>query len=88
MFGIGFTETLVILVFGLIFLGPKKLPELAKSIGKAIREFQSASNDIMNPSNYDSENPQKKIEDTSSLSDEGSVEIDSSKTEKKDSTKT
>ncbi len=39
MFGIGWQELLVILIVLLIFVGPKKLPELAKSISKAIREF-------------------------------------------------
>ena len=39
-------EILVILVLALIFLGPKKLPELASGIGKAIREVRKATADI------------------------------------------
>lgn len=42
MFGIGFPELLVILVIGLVFLGPGKLPELGEALGRAIREFQFA----------------------------------------------
>lgn len=45
--GIGGGELLIIFVFALIFIGPKKLPELAKGLGKALREFQKAKNDLM-----------------------------------------
>lgn len=47
MFGLGATEVIVILVLALIFIGPKKLPELAKGLGKGLREFQKAKDDIM-----------------------------------------
>jgi sec-independent protein translocase protein TatA len=43
MFGLGFGELVVIFLFALIFIGPKKLPELAKGLGKGIREFQNAA---------------------------------------------
>jgi Tat protein translocase TatB subunit len=46
MFGIGMTELLVILVVGLLVIGPKKLPELARSLGKGLAEFRRASNDM------------------------------------------
>jgi sec-independent protein translocase protein TatA len=39
---IGFPEMLVILVIGLIVLGPKKLPEAGKSLGKGMREFKDS----------------------------------------------
>jgi len=39
---IGGSELLVILFVAFIFFGPKKLPELGKSLGKGIREFKSA----------------------------------------------
>ena len=42
MFGIGFQEMLIILVVVLIFFGPKRLPDLAKSLGKGIAEFKKA----------------------------------------------
>lgn len=51
MFGLGAGELLVIFVFALLFIGPKKLPELAKSLGKSLREFQNAKDDFMNSMN-------------------------------------
>lgn len=42
MFGLGVSEVLIILVIALVFLGPKKLPELAKGLGKGLRNFQDA----------------------------------------------
>ena len=46
MFGIGTTELLVILFIILLVFGAKKLPELAQGLGKGIREFKKASNEI------------------------------------------
>lgn len=46
MFGIGMTELLVIFVIGLVVLGPKRLPSLARSLGRSLAEFRRASNDI------------------------------------------
>ena len=46
MFGIGFQEMLLILVVVLIFFGPKRLPDLAKSLGKGLAEFKKASEDV------------------------------------------
>jgi sec-independent protein translocase protein TatA len=39
---IGLPEILVVLVIALIIFGPKRLPELGKSLGKGIREFRSS----------------------------------------------
>jgi len=46
MFGIGMPEMLIILAVALIFLGPKKLPDLAKSLGRALGEFKRATSDL------------------------------------------
>ena len=43
---IGGPEIIVILLFIVIFFGSKKIPELAKGLGKAMREVKDASNDI------------------------------------------
>jgi TatA/E family protein of Tat protein translocase len=46
MFGIGMPEMLLILAIALIVIGPKKLPDLAKSLGRAIGEFRKAASDL------------------------------------------
>jgi len=46
MFGMGMPEVILILAVGLIVIGPKKLPELAKSLGKGIVEFKRATQDF------------------------------------------
>ena len=46
MFGIGTTELLVILAIALVVLGPKRLPELARSLGRGMAEFRRASTDM------------------------------------------
>ena len=45
---IGLPEMLIILVVALIFFGPRKLPELGRSLGRSIGEFKRASNELRN----------------------------------------
>jgi sec-independent protein translocase protein TatA len=46
MFGIGIPELLVIFVVALLVLGPQRLPEVAKALGKALAEFRRATSDL------------------------------------------
>ena len=48
MFGLGMPEILLILAIALIVIGPQKLPEVAKTLGKAMGEFKRSAQDLKN----------------------------------------
>jgi len=45
---LGFPELIIIFVVALLVFGPRKLPELGRSLGKGLSEFKRASNDLRN----------------------------------------
>ena len=54
MFGsIGFQELVIILIVAHVIIGPKRLPELAKTIGRSLRDFKRATSDIQDQINLD-----------------------------------
>jgi len=53
MFGIGTGELIVILIVALVIIGPQKLPEIAKSLGKAMGEVKRATRDIQDELKFD-----------------------------------
>ena len=66
MFGLGVQELMLILVIAMFFFGGKKLPEIAKGLGKGIREFKRASEGgADNEDEHEPEEPKKKIESKS-----------------------
>ncbi len=60
---IGWTELLLIIVIALLLFGPRRLPELAKSMGEAINEFRKASSGVISK---DKEEKEEKIKKGSS----------------------
>ena len=70
IFGMGLPELAVILVLALLVFGPKKLPEIGRSLGKAIRSFQDASKEFENEFKREAE----QLENTVKTSMEASLE--------------
>jgi TatA/E family protein of Tat protein translocase len=58
MFGIGAQELLVIAVIALLVFGPKRLPELARSLGRGMAEFRRASSDLRRSLSVDDAPPE------------------------------
>ena len=68
MFGsIGMTELIVIMVVALIVIGPKRLPELARTLGKALGDFKRATSDFQNSfrmeDDYDLDIPDEEVKE-------------------------
>jgi len=57
---IGIQEMILILVIALVVFGPKRLPELGRSIGKTLAEFRRASNEIKHNIEKELEDPEQK----------------------------
>lgn len=64
MFGLGVGEIVIILVVALIFIGPKKLPELARGLGKGLREFQNAAKGISETIHNPTPSEPQKLDDS------------------------
>jgi sec-independent protein translocase protein TatA len=67
IFGIGLPEMAVIFVVALLVFGPKKLPEIGRSLGKAIRGFQEASNEFQTEFKREAEQLEQAVKTTAEL---------------------
>jgi sec-independent protein translocase protein TatA len=67
IFGIGLPEMAVIMVVALLIFGPKKLPEIGRSLGKTIRSFQDASNEFQNEFKREAEQLEPTVKTTAEL---------------------
>ena len=81
--GLGMGEVILILAIVLIMFGAKKLPELAKGLGKGIKEFKRASSDIQDEMDrttvYEEEHrePQQRVEKKESSNKDKTVTVES-----------
>jgi len=69
MFGIGFPELIIIMVVALIIIGPSKLPDLARALGKGMAEFRKATQDIKESLDLDQEFEEAKEELADAIGD-------------------
>lgn len=61
VFGIGLPEMALIMVLALLVFGPKKLPEIGRSLGKAIKGFQDASKEFENEFKREAEHLEQSV---------------------------
>ncbi len=73
-FGIGLPETIAIAVVVLLVFGPKKLPEIGKSLGKAIKGFQEASTDFQSEFKKEVEAIETAVKSPSTLESSEAIE--------------
>ncbi|XZN92982.1 MAG: TatA/E family twin arginine-targeting protein translocase [Microcoleus sp.] len=82
IFGIGLPEMAVIFTIALLVFGPKKLPEIGRSMGKALRGFQDASRDFESEFNREA----KQLEEAVASSSKPETEKLAAANPKEDST--
>lgn len=67
IFGIGLPEMALIMGVALLIFGPKKLPEIGRSMGKAVRGFQEASKEFENEFKREAEQLEEAVKTTAEL---------------------
>lgn len=88
MFGIGFPELIIIMAIALIVIGPSKLPDLARALGKGMAEFRKATQEIKDSLNLDEDLEEVKRDLTDSISGiDSEMDFDYPQTEEEDTPK-
>jgi sec-independent protein translocase protein TatB len=76
MFGIGTSEILIILLIALIVLGPKEIPKVARTLGRAMREFQRITDELRHSIDMEIENDEEaKTKPPENKTEERKVEV-------------
>jgi TatA/E family protein of Tat protein translocase len=73
MFGIGVPEMIMIAAIALIVIGPKKLPDLARSLGRALGEFKKATRELKDSLSFDDD--LKELKDVKTAFDDLNPEV-------------
>ena len=86
IFGIGLPEMALITIVALLVFGPKKLPEIGRSVAKTLRSFQDASKEFENEFKKEAENIEKSVSMNAKL--EASKDLNQSEPVKADASST
>jgi TatA/E family protein of Tat protein translocase len=78
MFGIGPTELLVVMILALLLFGPKKMPEIGKSLGAALRELRRTSNEFMSVIDGVGDEPERPVRSIAAVVEEHEEHFDES----------
>lgn len=70
MFGIGYQELVIILLIALLFFGGTKIPEIARGLGKGLKEFKKAKDGIVDTINETEKNAENDPKVAKEISDD------------------